>query len=106
MSFGHEATGYTVREEPTECAVVGIDPDADSDSDPERDRGRTGRCSRRGRGAVRKTGGAGQRPARLSAVRDELPYMYFKTERYSHLQLELPVHVLVLVHVHGQAPSR
>jgi len=29
------ATGYTVREDTTEYAVVGIDPDADSDSDPE-----------------------------------------------------------------------
>src|SRR5262249_40727021 len=35
LSPGRDRVAYTVRAEPTEYAVVGIDPDADSDSDPE-----------------------------------------------------------------------
>src|SRR5215468_11200634 len=74
MSFGHE-TGHTVREEPTEYAVVGIDPDSDSDSDSETDRGRTSRCSRRaprrhsGNGRPRVAARAAERPLFVPALR-------------------------------------
>src|SRR5262249_34442704 len=61
------ATGHTVREEPTEYAVVGIDPDSDSDSDPETDRGRTSRCSRRA--PRRRTDNGSHRRAARAAER-------------------------------------
>jgi len=57
------ATGDTVREEPTEYAVVGIDPDADSDSDPETDRAEHAAAADAGRAGERITGARGERPA-------------------------------------------